>query len=657
MLALVAPLLLAVCSAQQSAPSPPAPRATAGGGPLFSIVPESEAVFRGPQGGPFEPARHEFVLRNDGDRELSWAVSATQPWVAFPGAAAGVVPARGEVSVECGVDRAAAAVSAGPQSAVGRFWISGPVSFITTRRVRLELAEPGRETPGWTSFAPGADTRTIYVSPSGDDAHDGRSPAQARRTLAAGIALLRDGYPDWLLLERGGTWHESLGHWVRSGRSESEPMLVGTYGTDPARPRLLTGTGNGIETHGGGGSPPRIDCLALVGLEFVADGYTGVGEQIGARLLQPSSHVLIEDCVFRGYAVNLVFQGFGGRHSDFTLRRSIIVDAWSTPDNGHSQGLYAYAVDGLLVEENVFDHNGWSETVPGGVPTMFNHNLYIDNGNTGVVVRGNIIANASSHGLQLRPGGVCVDNLFVRNSIAMQAGGGNHPDPGGVTIDVRRNVILDGKDIDADLPRGWGLWFANIASGQVAENVIANNVVGRQPLGIGLDGNAVGEDGVASIGVHDLLLERNIVYDWGGKLEVDAEPGKLSGITLRGNELQDLSHPGPLVTVTAGAVSALRSADNRFYSHRSPHDGWFVVGRERVPANRWPLLTGDSSSTFVATPYPDPGRGLASYSESLGGAGTTDDFLACARRQSRLSWQPSLTAAAANAYIRAGFGR
>jgi hypothetical protein len=617
-------------------------------GQLFTILPESGSIIvRGPAGGPFEPAQGTFVLRNDGHTELSWDVSSSMPWLSFPGPTRGVVPAGGEVSVEFGIDPAVGSLTAGFNAAVARFQMSGPASFIATRRVLLQITEPS----GWTTFTPSPDTRTIYVSPAGDDGFDGLSPAKAKRTIAAGIALLRHGYPDWLLLERGGVWHEALGHWVRSGRSAAERMVVGSYGSDPARPKLLTGLKHGIDTDGGGGSPPHIDCLALVGLEFVADQYSGATDQVGARMLQPGSHFLIEDCLFRGYGVNLVFQGFGGRHSDFSLRRSVIVDAYALHSVGHSQGLYAYAVDGLLIEDNVFDHNGWNESVPDAGADMFNHNLYIDNDNTGVVVRGNLIANASSHGMQLRPGGVCVDNLFVRNSIALSVGGGTKPDPGGVIGDVRQNVILDGKNIDADNPRGWALWFGNIVSGRVSDNVVANNVNGTSPVALALDGQV-------GVGIHDLVLENNVISDWGGNVVVEGDADELSGITLRGNEIQDRTHPHALVEHRAsGTVAALTCSGNRFYSPRPADDGsWFVIARNGVSVAKWQQLSGDATSVFLPPAYPDPERGVASYSESLGGAGTTDDFIANARRQSKASWQPAFTAEAANAYIRAGFG-
>jgi hypothetical protein len=511
---------------------------------------------------------------------------------------------------------------------------------------------------GWTEFEPSADTLQIFVSSaSGSDQADGLSPATAKKTIAAGKALVRHGYPDWLRLKRGDVWPEALGQWKTSGRSADEPMVVTTYGTARARPLLHTGSGDGLWITGGGGAPPVIKHVAFVGLHFQADTFTGSGDCVGARLLLPSIDILIEDCLVEGYATNLVFQGFGGRHADFRLRRSVIVDAFAIHGSGvHPQGLYAYAVDGLLIEENVFDHNGWSETVPGAGADIFSHNLYIDNDNTGVVVRRNIIANASSHGLQLRPGGQATDNLFVRNSIALSVGGGNNPEPGGVLAEVRKNVILDAKDISAGQPRGWGMWFGNIAAAEVAQNVIANNALGTQPLGIALDGAYVGDVG-PSAGVHNVVLAANIVFDWGWSLVVVGDGQQVTRVTMLANDLQDATHPAPLIfhdqPATLGAFS---SAANRFFAVLLPDPEWTQIGPVAVPINQWTNLIGDSTSVSAQAAYADPHRSIASYQASLGKLPSLSAFLAEARKQGAASWRPEYTAANVNQYIRAGFG-
>ncbi|TAJ23875.1 MAG: right-handed parallel beta-helix repeat-containing protein [Planctomycetota bacterium] len=510
---------------------------------------------------------------------------------------------------------------------------------------------------GWTTFQASADTRIVYVSSSsGDDANDGLAPAQAKRTLAAAKSLLRHGYPDWMLLRRGDVWYEGLGQWKTSGRSVSEPMLVATYGSATARPLLLTGASGGVWTEGGSQSPATIDNLALVGLHLRPAAFSGYGDCVGARMLQPGSHFLIEDCKFEGFSTNLVFQGFGGIHHDFMLRRSVIVDAFNVHGSGaHPQGLYAYAVHGLRIEQCVFDHNGWNAAVAGAEPDMFSHNVYIDNDNTGVFVRGNIIANAASHGMQLRCGGTVIDNLFVRNSIALSVGGGNNPEPAGVLANVLGNVILDGKDIDASNPRGWGVWLANIAQGNVLFNVIANNTLGKQPAFVTLDGNQVG-DTHASVGVHDLSIGLNVIHNWGGSMVVDGNAAQINGVRLFSTDVQDSAYSFTLLEhIVPNSTLGIDSWSNRFFASHVPVGKWAQLGTTPAPIGVWMAQVGDSSSVVQQAAYKDPTRSPASYNATLGGAASLDAFLAAARQQSFTSWNPSYLAAAVDHYVRIGF--
>jgi len=598
-----------------------------------------------------------YTLTNVESGSLDWTVQVSKSWLSIPGPTQGQLGAGESVDIVVDID----AFGADPGDmgpAVGQidFLESGSGTELAQRTVLVDSSFASWGGSGWTTFTASPGTRKVYVSSaSGNDGNNGLSPATAKRTIAAGVALLRDGYPDWLLLERGGVWNEGLGHWVLSGLSPTEPMLVATYGSAAARPLLKSGTKDGMYLQPGGGSPAAIGNVSFFGLHFLADGYHGLTDQVGVRMLLPSSHVLFEDCEFEAYAVNLVFQGYGGRHTDIRVRRSLILDAYADHSIGHSQGLYAYAVDGLLIEDNVFDHNGWSETIPGAGPDIFNHNLYIDNDNTDVVVRGNIIANAASHGMQLRPGGVCVDNLFVRNSIALQVGGGNHPDPGGVIAEVHDNVILDGKNIDASNPRGWAMWFANVASGHVSGNVVAHNSLGTQPLAVDFEGHHMG-DTVASIGVHDLVVEDNVLYDWGGNVVVQGDYGELSGITFQDNDVQDFSHSSSLVEhLLSGSVLAIASNGNHFFSQPVPASGWMTVGSSTKSLSQWKSMVGDPSSAAQQMLYLDPNRSPASYNALLGGPATLAGFLASARQQSSVDWKPEYTAVHVDSYLRGGF--
>src|SRR5205085_1811867 len=101
-----------------------------------------------------------------------------------------------------------------------------------------------------------------------------------------------------------------------------------------------------------------------------------------------------------------------GKLSDVRLRRNVVVDAYSDASN-HSQGLFADGVNGLLLEGNVFDHNGWSERVANAPATIFNHNLYLTVRTTGVVATGNVFANAGDSGVPWQAGGFAAIGLSV----------------------------------------------------------------------------------------------------------------------------------------------------------------------------------------------------------------------------------------------------
>lgn len=109
---------------------------------------------------------------------------------------------------------------------------------------------------GWLILnLPGGD-KTVYVSEStGSDGDSGLTKALAKKTIAAGVALLTDNSGDHLLLRRGDTWtNEAIDLDLLSGRSRIEPLLVSSYDdgnpTDP-RPKLnFTGGGDSIANGG-----------------------------------------------------------------------------------------------------------------------------------------------------------------------------------------------------------------------------------------------------------------------------------------------------------------------------------------------------------------------------------------------------------------------
>lgn len=431
---------------------------------------------------------------------------------------------------------------------------------------------------GWTDVEPSPDSRIVYVSSSeGSDSNNGLSESDPVSSISKGISLLRPGMPDHLLLKRGDVWtNQYLGYWNRQGgRSADEPMLISYYGdsADP-RPLLLTGGESGMKADGvnNSGSPDhrRIDYLAIIGLHFEPHTYDGTATDSwgmrpsGIRWMAGTDWVLIEDNMFEGYGGNVSFgDGYGKGVYNVTVRRNVIVDAWaSDPDAlaGRSQGIYTSNVHNLLIEENFFDHNGWKELYGDTGPDIYSHNMYIQYTNWDVVVRGNISARASSHGMQLRPGGVAEGNMFINDTIAFFLKDGDGDGSDNIAVD---NVVLHGsrKTLRPDgWPRGWGIAMSSISGSEAIRNIVAHGEPGCTKALEGLSG---------------VYTEDNVVYDWG------------------------YSDPGP---------------------------------------------------------FPDPSRTIMSYDALVGGAGTLESFFAGMRQQSRQTWNPDYTAAAAIPYFQVGFG-
>lgn len=348
---------------------------------------------------------------------------------------------------------------------------------------------------GWTQITPSDDSRIVYVSSSeGDDSNDGLSPDTPKATVLAGNELLRDGYPDHLLLKRGDVFEAEpvnilLGNW-KNGRSADEPIVISHYGDSGPRPvvkvtrRLIDHGGNvrnyqaivGIEIYKSNSDPDSSD--------FDNDSGTTVLRFVGG-----GDNLLIEDCVIRFGMTNIQSWG-GGVYRNPSFRRNIILDTWghgsSLGHDGRIQGIFMSGVEeGYVIEENFFDHNGWSEVIEDAGANMFNHNIYVQSDNVeGGIIRGNILTRGASHGLQARSGGIVEQNLLALNAIGVAMGGHKEPEFDEVhEFDNRatRNVVLNGRLMDPDdtsYPRTSAIWgiTTDFFHSLLDDNIIANRI-------------------------------------------------------------------------------------------------------------------------------------------------------------------------------------
>lgn len=627
-----------------------------------------------------EPVDWSLRLFNTSGASTAWKLRSDQRWLRV-GVEQGVLGPRASTIVDVSIDvvavrelgvgehraRVALAGSAGhlPTSDMAQFVLElGPDTADGSEHV-VHAAPPTQVTAlvraqaapvtapdadGWTDLLPSPDSRLVYVSSStGNDLNDGTSPTTAKASIEAGKALLRNGYPDWLCLRRGDTWTGSMGQWIVSGRSKTEPAVVTTYGPSTSRPRFATGTGDGITTLQTASSPARLEHVRFVGLHFQCNQYDGAnGEPRGVRWHVPFEDVLFEDCLFERFHTNIVIEPLGQQGKDFRLRRSVVVDAFTT-QNSHSQGLYVSNTDGVLLAQNVFDHNGWREDVAGANATIFRHNVYLQTDVSSVHAYGNVFASGGSHGLQARQGGAVDDNLFVNNAIALLLGS-NNVTTGPIRFTARRNVILAGRDISPSLPRGIGIDVPSAASGTIENNVIANQFQAGFPIAISL------YDGNTAAGLQDVVVEDNVVYEWHGPVIFQGVQPSVQGVVFRRNTI--VENTGDDVLLHHGSqpsAGLLASSQNRIWSRRAPVNSWCRLGEGNVSLDAWKSAVGDTTTVANSPDFLDPARTVEAYDALLGGPGTRDSFLSNARRLSRENWDVRYTASAANEWIRAGF--
>ncbi|MCV3273813.1 Ig-like domain-containing protein [Roseobacter sinensis] len=295
-----------------------------------------------------------------------------------------------------------------------KVYISGDESALT-------LAEIAQEN--------GLDVSKITGEWLADNPEYGSTPGKAL-AADAGMALwysingLReDANSNWLLFERGYDYGD-VGRLIpRGARGESElhPQVITAYGTGD-RP-VIQSEANMFQS--------RNENIVIQDLDF----------QEGVKAFWGENVIFDNVSVTGGI--------FSVRSMDgFTLRNSEVIDVvrdepinsadgtWEQVSNRIS-GLYVTLSDGVLVDNNLLDHNGWEEgydynvsTDAGQPPSFYSHNVYIQSANDDVTFSNNINMRGASFGAQIRSGGFIEDNIFLDNNAALSTFGGNFDNQG-----------------------------------------------------------------------------------------------------------------------------------------------------------------------------------------------------------------------------------
>jgi hypothetical protein len=557
--------------------------------------------------------------------------------------------------------------------------------FIPSWESEFEL--PSQDANGWSRLNPSSDSRLIYVSSSegndetaqiyhrqdseiGGNPFNPSSNIKPFASIDASLEQAREGYPDFILLKRGDVWTTTHSIAVKAGRSSMERSVLSYYGSDIERPTVKP---YGINLDDSSFS-------AVIGIRFSATkrnpispdfkGLENIGDEQGFRLLGGGGHgiighVLIEDCLFEWFANNTIqssVEDGGPVIKNVVIRRNIIADNYST--SGHSQGIFS-SRSSVLLEENLFDHNGWYQRASTGlaradaVATVYNHNTYFT-ASRNTIFRNNIFARSScmnnkftsntpSGTNEINSWNIQLDNnLYIDGEIGIDLGGNVDQDngPRWRNIHVTNNVMMHiGRSETNNRNLGWGLIVDDWDSGRVKGNIFTS--WGKKPSA---NTYAIVLKGDTSNVEFSSNIVRNIE---GNNALIQFKDGSLhSGITFFNNEIESLNSQ-QLVHFALGESGSFHN--NHYFSSADVLE-WFTIGGDELSSLAdYRAATGDNTSVAGTRNYIDPDRTIESYLSRIGYATDMDSFVAEAKKQSKYNWREELTASAINAYIRQGF--
>jgi len=534
-----------------------------------------------------------------------------------------------------------------------------------------------KDASGWSVVSPSADSNVVYVDPTlgnngtcaaytTSDEEMGADPFNPAGAVVpcadypTAYAFTSNGRGDWILIKRGEVLNEAIGNQIRSGESEDDRFVIGSYGSG-ALPIIQPGEDIAIFPTSGKSN------VAIIGIDFYAHtrdpengSYSeGSGDE-GVRIIlgagQTVSNFLIEGCKFRFFYNNLDIQSSGGAADiTVTIRRNTIMNAYHNSAN--SQGIYASNLKGLI-EENILDHNGWYNQAGGGNPgaaTALNHNMYLSNCRN-LTIQNNIILRASSIGIKLAANNtqaaasniIIQNNLIIDCELGISAGGNTTESLRFQAMTIYNNVLLNlGRSQPTGRNLGWGIGIEDWDGGSVYQNIIAYNDNAAVTSTRGIDHNGTSQN----VNIYD-----NIVYDIEGRGFTIGSRGTTTGVVFGSNnkiQLPDSAkNSGRIVYVDDTDENGITFTGNTYYNDEASGQEFYRNSGALSTAD-WATATGDDS-TFAQYNFPDP-RTIEDYQDSLGATATIDAFITACRAQSYINWDTDYEADAVNNYIRSGF--
>jgi hypothetical protein len=375
-----------------------------------------------------------------------------------------------------------------------------------------------QDSDGWSIIKPDIETKIVYVSSSEGDDSSGQayngvgmddpfnpSSVKAYKTIEAAYAQIRDDKPDWILLKKGDKFELEKTIWLKSGKTHNAHIVFGAFGGENDK-RPIIQTSNNAAFQG----VNNQSFITLVGLEIYASGLDPTSKKfLGWDAKRASGFINVagtgnygnhvqgihlENNRISYYENGVVFGATDkAENRNIVIRRNEILNSYSV--NAHSQGVFLNNLNGGLIEENIFDHNGWYQQRPLNVPlntksygyaTYFNHNAYIVN-SSNLIIKNNLSSRSSSMGFKFasnsnnetKHDAVNSANILVENNLVVEGElgfsiGGNtdfNNDYRWDNIQVVGNVLSNmGKSQPTNRNIAWNIEVSDWQTGSICGN-------------------------------------------------------------------------------------------------------------------------------------------------------------------------------------------
>lgn len=535
-----------------------------------------------------------------------------------------------------------------------------------------------KDAGGWTVFTPSADSTIVYVADDGNDTtcvgylpsneligSDPFNPVGAVQpclTPAGAYSKTHANMPDWILFKRGDTFTDPVGSNFRSGRGATEPFLVGAYGSSGASP-LFIGSTSGASYNN------SFSWIALSGLSFYADiadpdspnylgSPAGDGFSFQVQTGETAQGLLIEGCKFRFFEWNNIGVSTynTGTFDGATIRRTAILDTY-TATGTSSSSLWSWGIDNLVVEECVFDHNGWYDDYTGtiGAANAFSHSAYFSN-NQNITFKNSIVSRStglkfiSNNAGGSISGNDITGNLLLDNTVQV-AVGINPGDPIRVLdTNISNNVFYNTGLINhVSTTAKWDIEAAGWQGATISSNLFLNSeVVGSNGITLKLSDNMIDIDIVNNVVLGHVDTPYTVSH------QIDTAGTGASNITVSGNKFEASGNYQKYVSISATIPSSEYTFTNNTWYSPTAATIFRINGADATEA-QW-LSSYEPTATITQPDYPDRTRNIPTYMTSIGMTNTVDAFIAAARNQDRYDWDARLTADPVNRYLHRGFG-